>query len=111
MTKSSSVVKVVGKDGKFTKTTNFSKDEWDVISDVHMRDVFTLEPEKLQVVEGDIRASALSILSQRKKSSKGRPGAIRLDKVAQGSGYKHRIAASDSDFWCAPPFFSLLCAY
>ena len=54
MTKSSSVVKVVGKDSKFTKTTNFSKDEWDVISDVHMHNVFTLEPEKLQVVEGDI---------------------------------------------------------
>jgi len=54
VTKSSSIVKVVGKDGKFTKMTNFSKDEWDVISDVHMRNVFTLEPEKLQVVEGDI---------------------------------------------------------
>jgi len=109
VTKSSSVIKVIGKDGKFTKTTNFSKDQWDVISDVHMRDVFTLEPEKLRVVGGDIQASALSILSQRKKSSKGRSEANRLDKKALGSGYKHRIASSDSDFWCVPPFFCYVC--
>jgi len=105
VTKSSSIIKVIGKDGKFMKTTNFSKDQWDVISDMHMRDVFTLEPEKLWVVGGDIQASALSILSQRKKSSKGRSEANQLDKKALGSGYKHRIVSSNSDFWCVPPFF------
>jgi len=89
VTKSSSIIKVIGKDSKFMKTTNFSKDQWDMISNVHMHDVFTLEPEKLRVVGGDIQASTLSILSQCKKSSKGRSEANQLDKKALGSGYKH----------------------
>jgi len=45
---------VKGQDGKFTKATNFSKDRWDGISDLHMRDVLVLGPEKLRVVEGEI---------------------------------------------------------
>ena len=35
LTKSNGIMKVRGQDGKFTKATNFSKDQWDAISDMH----------------------------------------------------------------------------
>ena len=64
-TKGSSIAKVKGQDGKFTKATNFSKDHWDGISDLHMRDVLVLGPEKLSVLEGEIQNS-VDIIRQRK---------------------------------------------
>ena len=102
LTKSSSIIKAMGRDGKFTKTTNFSKDQWAEISDMHMRDVVVIqrvEPEKLQVLAGDVQAY-VDILRQNKRASilkeSGGEG-NRLDKKARGSGYQHRPAASDSD--------------
>jgi hypothetical protein len=100
MTKSSSIIKVKGRDGRFTKETNFSKDRWDAISDMHMRDVLAVEPEKLRVLEGDIQNS-VDILRNRKhvtlKKRGGEREANQSDKFAQGSGYQHRAALSDSD--------------
>lgn len=107
LTKSSSIVKVRGIHGRLTKKTNFSKDECGVNSDIHMRDVMTIEPEKLRVLEGDIRASAAKILSERRGTTKRRAGpAGSSDKNARRSGYERRIASSDSDFWFVPPFLS-----
>ena len=50
----SSILKVRGQDSKFTKRTNFSKDQWEELSDMHMRDVLSIEPEKLHVIDGVI---------------------------------------------------------
>ncbi|KAH9013473.1 hypothetical protein EDB85DRAFT_2158167 [Lactarius pseudohatsudake] len=48
--KKNGILKALGPDGKFTKTTNFSKEQWEEISDIHTRDVWSVEPEKLRVV-------------------------------------------------------------
>ena len=65
---------------------------------MHMRDVLVIGPEKLRVLEGDIRNSA-NIIRQRRsvKNFKGGPEENRLDKKAWGSGYLHRAVSSDSD--------------
>jgi hypothetical protein len=57
LTKKSGIMKVMGRNSKFMKTTNFSKVQWAEISDMHMRDVMAIdhdEPEKLRDIEGDI---------------------------------------------------------
>jgi len=98
LSKSSSILKVRSQDGKFTKKTNFSKDQWDEISDMHMRDILIIGPDKLWVIEGEIRAAA-DILRHCKsvKKCKVEPEENRSDKKAQGSGYQHRVASSDLD--------------
>ena len=98
LSKSSSILKVRSQDGKFTKKTNFSKDQWDEISDMHMRDILIIGPDKLRVIEGEIRAAA-DILRRRKSVKKCRvePEENRSDKKARGSGYQHRVASSDLD--------------
>jgi len=90
---------VKGQDGKFTKATNFSKDHWDGISDLHMRDVLVLGPEKLSILEGEIQNS-VDIIRQHKHVAlkKCKEEAEQLDKKAQGSGHQHRAASSDTDF-------------
>ena len=95
----SSILKVRGQDGKFTKRTNFSKDQWEELSDMHMRDVLSIEPEKLHVIDGVIREAADMIVAQRKevKKGKGAREANQSDKKARGSGYQCRVASSDSD--------------
>jgi len=87
------------------KKTNFSKDQWDKISDMHMRDILIIGPDKLQVIEGEIQAAA-NILRRHKsvKKCKVEPEENRLDKKARGSGYQHQVALSDLDVlsWTAP---------
>ena len=95
-----------GQDGKFTKATNFSKDHWDGISDLHMCDVLVLGPEKLSVLEGEVQNS-VDIIRQCKcvTLKKCKEEAEQLDKKAWGSGHQHRAASSDTDFWSVPPVF------
>jgi hypothetical protein len=70
-----------------------------------MRDVMTIKPEKLRVLEGDIQASVIKILSERRGAMKRKAGPTGWsDENAQGSGYERHIASSDSDFWFVPPF-------
>jgi len=90
---------VKGQDGKFMKATNFSKDHWDGISDLHMRDVLVLGPEKLSVLEGEIQNS-VDIICQCKRIAlkKCKEEAKQLDKKARGSGHQHQAASSDTDF-------------
>ena len=98
LTKNSSIIKVRSQDGKFTKKTNFSKDQWNKISDMHMCDILIIEPEKLRVIKGEIQAAADNL--RRRKSAKKCKVELeenRSDKKARGSGYQHRVAASDSD--------------
>ena len=67
---------------------------------MHMCDVLAIGPEKLRVLEGDIQNS-VDILRNRKrialKKGRGECKANQLDKIAQGSGYQHQAASSDSD--------------
>jgi len=65
---------------------------------MHMRDVLVIGPEKLQVIEGDIR-NAADMIAYQCKSVKCKRGqeANRSDKKAQGSGYQFRAASSNSD--------------
>ncbi|KAH9015678.1 hypothetical protein EDB84DRAFT_1443360 [Lactarius hengduanensis] len=49
--KKNGILKVLGPDGKCTKTTNFSKEQWEEISDIHTRDIWSVEPEKLRAIE------------------------------------------------------------
>jgi hypothetical protein len=98
LSKGSSIIKVRGQDGRYTKSTNFSKDQWGEISDMHMRDVLAIEPEKLRVLEGDIRDSIKIVRHRRSiKRCRRSPESNRLDKKARGSGYEDRAASSDSD--------------
>jgi hypothetical protein len=75
---------VRGNDGRFTKKTNFSKDTCGVTSDMHMGDAMTVEPEKLQIIEGDIQASAAKILCECRNAMKCKAGLTEnwLDKKA-----------------------------
>ncbi|KAH9009962.1 hypothetical protein EDB84DRAFT_1446027 [Lactarius hengduanensis] len=52
--KKNGILKVLGPDGKCTKTTNFSKEQWEEISDIHTRDIWSVEPEKLRAIRADI---------------------------------------------------------
>ena len=99
LNKSSGIIKVKGRDGKFTKTTNFSKDSWCKVSDMHMRDVLVIGPEKLRVLEGAIRDAAdlIRIRKGPKKSKEG-PEEKQLDKKAWGAAFLQRAPSSDSDF-------------
>jgi len=45
LSKSSSILKVRSQDGKFIKKTNFSKDQWDKISDMYMCDILIIGPD------------------------------------------------------------------
>jgi hypothetical protein len=58
---------VKGPDGKISKTTNFSKDQWEEISDMHVRDVWAVhgERDKILLIEGAIR-NAVDLLRSRK---------------------------------------------
>ena len=98
LNRGSSIIKVWGQDGRLTKLTNFSKDQWEEFSDMHMRDVLVIRPEKLQVIEGDIRNAADMIAYQRKsvKCKRGQE-ANRSDKKAWGSGYQFQAVSSDSN--------------
>ncbi|KAH9021770.1 hypothetical protein EDB85DRAFT_2152145 [Lactarius pseudohatsudake] len=98
--KKSGILKVLGPDGKCTKTTNFSKEQWEEISDIHVRDVWSVEQEKLQVIRGDINKAVDQI--RNRKPTKRRAGGREADRsVKKSRGLEHdcRIASSDSDFW------------
>lgn len=100
-----------GPDGKISKTTNFSKDQWEEISDMHVRDVWAVhgERDKILLIEGAIR-NAVDLLRSRKyiKKRKADEREIeRLAKKARGSGYQHPIAASDSDIWFVSNHFDV----
>ena len=99
LNKGSSILKLRGLDGRLTKMTNFSKDQWDEISALHMRDVTDIQLQKRRVLEGDIRNSVNSIIRKCKsvKMSKGGQGANPLDKKVWGSAYQHQAASSDPD--------------
>ncbi|KAH9023365.1 hypothetical protein EDB84DRAFT_1440984 [Lactarius hengduanensis] len=98
--KKSGILKVLGPDGKCTKTTNFSKEQWEEISDIHVRDVWSVEQEKLQVIQGDINKAVDQI--HNRKRTKHRAGGREADRsVKKSRGLEHdcRIASSDSNFW------------
>ena len=100
MTKRSSILKAQGPDGKCTKITNFSKEQWDEISDIHIRDAWSVELEKLRVIQGDIDAAVDTI--RKRKTKKRKAGGLnsnRVMKKGQVSAYEHRIVSSDSDIW------------
>ncbi len=40
------------------KTTNFSREQWVEISDMHVCDVWAVEPEKRSIIQGAIQAAA-----------------------------------------------------
>ncbi|KAH9010527.1 hypothetical protein EDB84DRAFT_1583677 [Lactarius hengduanensis] len=69
--KKNGILKALGPDGKFTKTTNFSKEQWEEISDIHTRDVWSVEPEKLRVVRADID-TAVNRIRNRKPTKRRR---------------------------------------
>jgi hypothetical protein len=100
MTKRSSILKAQGPDGKCTKITNFSKEQWDEISDIHVRDAWSVELEKLRVIQGDIDAAVNTIRERKTKKRKaGGPNSNRVMKKGRVSAYEHRIISSDSDIW------------
>ena len=100
MTKHSSILKAQGPDGKCTKITNFSKEQWDEISDIHVRDTWSVELEKLQVIQGDIDAAVNTIHKcKTKKRKAGGPNSNCVMKKGQVSAYEHWIISSDSDIW------------
>ena len=95
LTKGSGIIKLKSKEGRFTKTTNFSKDQWGELSDIHMRDALVIGPDKLQVIEGEIQAAVSKILCQRKKPKVGRLETNWLEKKDR---FQYQIALSNSDF-------------
>src|ERR1700761_672611 len=99
------ILKALGPDGKPTKTTNFSKDQWDEISSMHVRDAWSVEREKLQVIRGDIDKAVDTIRNH--KLTKRKANAEESDRLAKkswGSCFEHRIASSDSDVWYVSNF-------
>ena len=99
--KSSSIIKVKGADGKYTKTTNFSREQWVEISNMHIRDAWAVESEKLLLIKGAVQTAADVICSRRyaKKCKAHEQEVDQLAKKAWGSGYHRQVAPSDDDFW------------
>ena len=66
---------------------------------MHMHDVFSIEPEKLCVIDKVIREATDMIVSQCKhiKTCKGAWEANQSDKKARGSGYQCQVVSSDSN--------------
>jgi hypothetical protein len=92
------------------KTTNFSREQWVEISDMHICDVWAVELEKRAVIQGTIQAAA-DILRDRKYAKKRKAGEQEVNwlaKKAWGSGYQCQVAVSDEDFWFAHPFLNVL---
>ncbi|KAH9010634.1 hypothetical protein EDB85DRAFT_1901810 [Lactarius pseudohatsudake] len=81
------ILKVLGPDGKCTKTTNFSKEQWEEISDVHVRDVWSVEQEKLQVIRGDINKAVDQI--RNRKPTKRRASGRETDRSDPQTRWKH----------------------
>ena len=99
------LLKALGPDGKPTKMTNFSKDQWDEISSMHVRDAWSVEREKLQVIRGDIDKAVDTIRDRKMTKRKANDQeSDRLSKKSRGSGLEHRIASSDSDIWYVSNF-------
>ncbi|KAH9022626.1 hypothetical protein EDB85DRAFT_1895155 [Lactarius pseudohatsudake] len=85
--KKSGILKVLGPDGKCTKTTNFSKEQWEEISDIHVRDVWSVEQEKLQVIRGDINKAVDQI--RNRKPTKCRAGGREADRSDPQTRWEH----------------------
>jgi len=88
--KSSSIIKVKGWDGKYTKTTNFSREQWVEISDMHVHDVWAVEPEKCLIIQGAIQAAVDVLYSSKyaKKRKASEQEVNWLAKKAWGFGYQ-----------------------
>ncbi len=83
------------------KMTNFSREQWVEISDMHVRDTWAVESEKLALIKGAVEAAANIIHSHRyvRKRKACEQDLEQLAKKAQGSRYQHQVAPSDEDFW------------
>ena len=102
---STSILKALGPDGKPTKTTNFSMDQWDEISSMHICNAWSVEREKLQVIQGDIDKAVGTICNH--KLTKHKANTEELDhlvKKSQGSCFEHRITSLDSNVWYVSNF-------
>ncbi|KAH8985512.1 hypothetical protein EDB86DRAFT_2833094 [Lactarius hatsudake] len=82
--KKSGILKVLGPDGKCTKTTNFSKEQWEEISNIHICDVWSVEQEKLQVIRGDINKAVDQI--RNRKPTKCRASRREVDRTHKQGG-------------------------
>ena len=93
------------------KTTNFSREQWVEISDMHVRDAWAVESEKLTLIKGAVETAADAIRSRRYvRKRKARDSEQDLEQVAKksrGSGYQHQIAPSDEDFWFVHMFLDV----
>jgi uncharacterized protein YcgL (UPF0745 family) len=71
------------------------------ISDMHVRDAWAVEPEKLSLIKGAVQTAADVIRSRRytKKRKAHEQEVNQLAKKARCSGYQHQVAPSDDDFW------------
>ena len=99
-TKRGGILKAMGPDGKCTKITNFSKEQWDEVSDIHVRDAWSVEQEKLRVIQGDIDTAINTIRDRKMKKRKASgPDSSRVAKKGRCTAYEHRIVSSDSDIW------------
>jgi hypothetical protein len=109
LTKGSSIIKIKGMDGKITKVTNFSREQWVEISDMHTRDAWAIEPIKLVDIKGDVQAAADVLRSRRyvKKRKASEQKANQLVKKARGSRYQDQVAVSDDDFWFVCSFLHM----
>ncbi|KAH9021374.1 hypothetical protein EDB84DRAFT_1565350 [Lactarius hengduanensis] len=89
--KKNGILKALGPDGKFTKTTNFSKEQWEEISDIHTRDVWSVEPEKLRVVRADIDTAVNRIRNRKPTKRRVRREADQLVKKSRGLGDEYEL--------------------
>jgi hypothetical protein len=100
---------IKGLDGKYTKATNFSREQWVEISDMHVHDAWAVEPEKLPIIRRDVQAATNIIHSRKyvKKHKAAEQEVNQLVKKARGSRYQHQVTASNDDFWCVRPFLDV----
>jgi hypothetical protein len=99
--KTSSIIKVKGPDGKYMKMTNFSREQWVEISNMHVRDTWAVESEKLTLIKGAVETATNAIHSHRyvRKHKACEQDLEQVAKKSWGSGYQHQVAPSDEDFW------------
>jgi len=83
------------------KMTNFSREQWVEISDMHVCDAWAVKSEKLTLIKGAVEMAANVIRSHRyvRKCKAHEQDLEQLAKKARGSGYQHQVAPSDKDFW------------
>jgi hypothetical protein len=93
------ILKSTGADGRVTKRTNFSRDQWENESDKHILDIWACDDDCLALIKAAVQMAKQSIMVEKSKGKrKAAVDAGTEAKRSRRSSYTERVV-SDSDYW------------